>query len=119
WTIGPASAGWSIVAGNLVYAPRSLAGRASSSVHVISTTTNEDCGRITNTASVSTANDGSDSSSAIVDVDCASIDVLKVADAAAVIAGAPIRVRVTLANAGAGLARALTFSDPRPGGLTR
>src|SRR5207244_3941885 len=53
WTISPASAGWSIVAGNLVYAPSSLAAGASSSVHVIATTDAADCGRITNTATVS------------------------------------------------------------------
>ena len=64
WSISPASAGWSIANGNLVYTPTTLDAGASSSVHVVATTDKGDCGTVDNTASVSTTNDGSDSDSA-------------------------------------------------------
>ena len=40
-----------------------------------------DCGQVDNTATLTTSNDGSDSETASVDVNCAVIDVEKVADA--------------------------------------
>jgi uncharacterized repeat protein (TIGR01451 family) len=77
WSISPASAGWSISNGNLVYSPTTLAAGASTTVHVVATTDQADCGLVENTASVTTSNDGSDSSSASVDVNCAAIDIEK------------------------------------------
>ena len=41
------------------------------SVHVVAATASGDCGEITNTATVTTTNGGSDQSSALVDVNCA------------------------------------------------
>ena len=64
-----------------------MAAGASTSVHVIAVTDKEDCGTVTNTASVTTSNDGSDSDTATVEVLCAAIDVDKVADAESVTAG--------------------------------
>ena len=81
------SAGWSISNGNLVYSPTTLATGASTSVHTIATTSKEDCGRITNTATVTTSNDGQDSSSDFVDVNCGAIALTKKADQASVSAG--------------------------------
>jgi hypothetical protein len=70
WSISPASAGWSISNGNLVFSPTTLAGGAQTSVHVVAMTAASDCGLITNSASVSTSNGGSDSSSDSTDVEC-------------------------------------------------
>ena len=70
-----------------------------------------------NTAAVTTANDGDDTDTAIVDVDCAAIDVDKTADAEEVTAGEPIGFTVTLANTGEGRATGLEFTDVLPAGF--
>jgi uncharacterized repeat protein (TIGR01451 family) len=116
WSIDPASAGWSIVGGNLVYTPTSLAGGASTSVHITSPTTGASCGTYTNTATVTTGNDGQDSASDSTTVNCASIDVAKVADDASVNAGEPIGFTVTITNNGDGAATGLAFTDVLPTG---
>ena len=117
WSISPAAGGWSIQGQNLVYAPTTLAGGASTTVHVVATTDAGDCGQVDNTATVTTSNDGSDSDSASVDVLCADIDVDKTADAASITAGDQIGFTVTLSNTGAGEARGVQFTDPLPAGL--
>src|SRR5206468_657518 len=105
WTISPASAGWSISNGNLVFSPTTLAAGATTSVHVIAITTKADCGTINNTASVTTANDGSAQASASVVVNCGDIHLTKVADQGSVSAGDTIGFVITASNAGAGEAR--------------
>jgi uncharacterized repeat protein (TIGR01451 family) len=72
WSIDTANsgAGWSISGGVLAWTG-SLASGASSSVHITSPTTSATCGTVDNTASVTTGNDGSDTSSASVAVECA------------------------------------------------
>ncbi len=117
WTISPASTGWSIVGGNLVYSASTLAPGASSSVHVVATTTSANCGAITNTATVTSSNDGQDSSSATVDVKCALIDVVKTADASSVSAGDQVGFTVTVSNLGSGELKDPTVSDALPAGL--
>jgi uncharacterized repeat protein (TIGR01451 family) len=118
WTVSPASAGWSIANGNLVYAPTALAAGATTTVHVVATTDKEDCGQVDNTASVTTSNAGSDADDASVDVNCAAIDVAKVADDDSVSAGEQIGFTVTLRNTGEGEAKGITFTDALPAGLT-
>jgi uncharacterized repeat protein (TIGR01451 family)/fimbrial isopeptide formation D2 family protein len=120
WSIDPASTGWSITGTapnqSLVYSPTTLAGGASTSVHVVSDTTADSCGVYDNTASVTTGNDGSDSDSASTEVLCADIDVDKTADDASVNAGEQIGFTVTLSNSGEGDATGLVFTDALPGG---
>ena len=118
WSISPASTGWSIVNGSLVYSPTTLDGGATTSVHVIASTTKDNCGTVPNTASVSTSNDGSDSATASTDVRCAAIDITKTADAPSVSAGDQIGFTVTLSNTGTGQAKGVAVTDPLPGGLT-
>ena len=60
---------------------------------------------------MTTSNDGSDTDTAVVDVNCGAIDVDKAADAASVSAGDRIGFTVTLRNTGAGEARGLQFTD--------
>ena len=120
WSIDPASAGWSITGAvgsqMLVYSPTTLAGGASTSVHVVSNTTAASCGVYNNTATVTTGNDGQDSASASTEVLCADIDVEKTADAPSVNAGEQIGFTVTLSNSGEGDATGLAFTDALPAG---
>ena len=118
WTVSPPSADWEISGGNLVYKHDTLAAGGISTVHVVATTAKENCGKVTNTASVTTTNDGSDTDDAFTDVLCADINILKTADAASVSAGDPIGFTVKLENTGAGEAKGVSVSDPLPAGLT-
>jgi uncharacterized repeat protein (TIGR01451 family) len=121
WSIESGDAGWSISGSapnqQLVYAPTSLAGGASTSVHIVSATTAESCKVYDNTASVTTGNDGHDSANDSTEVLCAEIDVAKEADAASVEAGEQIGFKVTISNDGAGEAKGIAFSDALPAGL--
>ena len=118
WAISPASAGWSIQGQNLVRTPTTLAPGATTSVHVVATTTAANCGQVDNTATVTSTNGGSDTESASIDVNCAAIDVQKTADAADVTAGEQIGFTVTLRNTGEGQARGIQFTDVLPAGLS-
>ncbi|HLM18901.1 MAG TPA: DUF11 domain-containing protein, partial [Acidimicrobiia bacterium] len=113
-----ASAGWSIVGGNLVYAEDTLDAGEVSTVHVIAATDKEDCGTVDNTATVTTTNDGSDTDSASVEILCGNVDLTKTADADSVSAGDEIGFTVTLQNTGAGQAKGVSFTDALPAGLT-
>ena len=114
WSISPESAGWSIAAGKLVFAPATLAAGATTTVHVIAPTDKEDCGTVTNTASVTTANDGSDTDDAKVDVLCGDVDLEKLADADSVTAGDDIGFTLEVTNKGQGQARNVTITDTLP-----
>ena len=86
------------------------------SVHVSSTAAEADCASgVSNTADVTTTNDGSDTSTANITVNCAVLSLTKTAaDSAPVPAGSPIGFTVTLSNTGAGTAYGVTLSDPLP-----
>ena len=123
WSIVAADSdlGWSITgSGDLAYAPSTLAGNSSTTVHVVATTDTADCGSLANTVTVNAANDAAaaDSATASITVRCSAIDVTKVADAAAVDAGQVVGFTVTLSNTGSGTATGLVFSDPLPAGFT-
>jgi uncharacterized repeat protein (TIGR01451 family) len=74
------------------------------------------CSTYDNTASVTTSNDGSDTASASIVCRPASLLVTKTADAAAVVAGAPIGFTVTISNQGTGAASGVSLSDALPAG---
>jgi uncharacterized repeat protein (TIGR01451 family) len=57
WTIDPASTGWSIAGGNLVYTPTTLLAGANTSVHVKATSSADNCGTVSNTASATATNE--------------------------------------------------------------
>src|SRR6185369_11890183 len=123
WTIDPASTGWSIAGGNLVYTPTTLAAGANTTVHVKATTSADNCGPVSNTASASATNEkstdtGNNSATASVTVLCPDIKVEKTADAASVSAGDQIGFTVTVSNIGTGNAAGLSFTDALPAGLT-
>ena len=123
WSIVAADtdAGWSLNGSNdLVYAPTSLAGNSSTTVHVVATTDGSDCGTVPNTAFVDATNDAApqDSDGASVVVNCPNLNIVKDADASPVSAGDQIGFTVTITNSGAGTATGLSFSDDLPDGLT-
>ena len=115
WSISPDSAGWSIADGKLVLAPTTMAAGAMTTVHVIAPTDKEDCGAVTNTASVTTANDGSDTDDAKVEVLCGMVDLEKLADADSVTAGDHIGFTLKVTNKGLGPRRDGTMPAPPPG----
>ena len=81
WTIESGDAGWSITGTapnqQLAYAPTTLAAGTSSTVHVVSDTTADSCGVYDNTATVDSANDGSDEASDSTSVRCPVLTILK------------------------------------------
>jgi uncharacterized repeat protein (TIGR01451 family) len=89
-------------------------------VHITSPTTGANCGTVSNTASVSTDNAGSDQATATIDVVChPTIDITKTADASPVVAGTPIGFTVTVTAGGTGTATNVLVSDTLPdSGLT-
>jgi len=120
WTIDPASTGWSIAGGNLVYTPTTLAAGASTTVHVKATTSSNNCGSVSNTASASATNEKAsdttnNTATASVTVLCPDLVVSKLADASPVNAGQPIGFKITVTNSGLGQAKGVTLSDTLPG----
>jgi uncharacterized repeat protein (TIGR01451 family) len=81
WEIESSSSGWSIAGSppneQLVYAPTTLALGASTSVHVVSDTTQDSCATYDNTATVTTVNDGSDEANASTEVVCSVLAIAK------------------------------------------
>jgi uncharacterized repeat protein (TIGR01451 family) len=121
WSISPASAGWSISGAapnqSLVYSPTSLAGNTSTSVHVVSNTTSASCKVYNNTAAATSTNDGSDSATASVTVNCPDIVVVKTAGTSPISVGGTASFTITVSNSGAGTAHGVVLTDPLPGGL--
>ncbi len=98
----------------------SLASGASKRVHITSPTTGATAGTgsatVSNTASVTTTNDGSDQSTAAVTVQAAALSITKVADEETVSVGSRIGFTITVSNAGPGTATSVQVSDPLPSG---
>src|SRR5439155_890320 len=90
---------------------------ASFSVHIHGTTDAADCGTVNNTASVATTNDGTDSDSASVVVQCPDIKVTKTPDGGNVDAGGTITWSIKVENIGAGTATGVTLTDSLPAGI--
>ena len=95
----------------------SLAADASYSVHVSATTDKTDCGTITNSAHVSTSNDGSGDASDSVVVQCPDIKVTKTPDGGSVDAGGDITWAIKVENIGAGDATGVVATDNLPAGI--
>jgi uncharacterized repeat protein (TIGR01451 family) len=120
WAIDAANSdtGWSIVAGELLYGPASLAAGASVSVHITAPTDAEDCGLVTNRADVDTANDGDDWDSDSVTVNCPDVTVSKTAVEDPISAGDPIAFDIVVTNLGPGTAYDVTLTDTLPAGIS-
>ncbi len=129
WTIDAQGSGWNntcaIASGTLTCGPVTVPGNTTQggstfTVHITSPTTaatGGDCpstGVVSNTAGVTTTNDGSGQSSASTCVAKPDIEILKTADAAQVNAGDPIGFIITVWNSGTGDAKGVTLSDILP-----
>ncbi|HEV8546054.1 MAG TPA: hypothetical protein VGQ64_07150 [Candidatus Limnocylindrales bacterium] len=123
WTLGAVSGGASCqITGPvgtevLSCTKASLAADASFTVHVSGPTDAADCGTVSNTASVATSNDGTDSDGASVVVNCPDIEVTKTPDGGSVNAGDPITWTIKVENIGAGTATGVVLSDNLPAGI--
>jgi uncharacterized repeat protein (TIGR01451 family) len=130
WQIAGTGAGWggtcAIAAGTLTCGPVTVPagttqGGSSFTVHITSQTTAAtggtcpNSGVVSNTASVTTTNDGSGQSTASTCVAAPVIKIVKTADAAQVSAGDPIGFTLTVSNSGAGDAKNVGLNDPLPG----
>ncbi|MDQ1456480.1 MAG: hypothetical protein QOH28_2100 [Actinomycetota bacterium] len=97
--------------------PISMAAGASLMVHVTAATSSTSCATYDNTATVTTANDGSDHQLATETVDCPHLAIVKTADhEVPVSAGSSIGFKVTVSNPGPGNATDVTLTDALPGG---
>ncbi|HEV8546055.1 MAG TPA: DUF11 domain-containing protein, partial [Candidatus Limnocylindrales bacterium] len=94
----------------------SMASGDSFSVHVSGTTDSADCGTISNTASVSTSNDGSDEATASVVVNCPDLEVVKDAVTTPIQVGEDAVFTITVSNIGAGTAYDALLVDDLPAG---
>ena len=124
WTIASQSAGWNntcVIGGTPLTltcggaSGVSLAPNGTLSVHITSPTTGSTCGTVSNSASVSTTNDGSPTVGPItITVNCPSLTLTKVADSASVSAGSQIGYTITITNSGTGTATGVKLSDALP-----
>jgi uncharacterized repeat protein (TIGR01451 family) len=119
WTIDAAGSdsGCSITAGVLTCNFGTIAAGGSKHVHITSPTTSATCGSVDNTANVTTSNDGSDSDSASVTVNCPNITVLKTADQGTIDAGDTAAFTIVVTNEGPGTAKGVTLTDTLPSGV--
>ena len=96
-----------------------VAPAGSFSVHITAPTSAAACSTYTNTASVTTSNDGTDQSTASITCHPASIHITKTADAATVNAGDPIGFTVVVNNTGTGAAHGVTRERSSAGRASR
>jgi len=120
WSIDAANsdAGWTISSGVLNFGGASgvtMALGASSHVHITSPTTAATCGAVNNTGNADTSNDGTDTASASVTVNCPDVKVTKTPDGGTINAGETATFSIKVENIGAGTAKAVTLHDALPG----
>jgi uncharacterized repeat protein (TIGR01451 family) len=123
WTLGTVTGGatcaitGSVGTEVLACTKASLAAAASFSVRITGATDPADCGTVSNTASVTTSNDGSDAATASVVVQCPDVTVVKTPDGGDVNAGSLATFTIVVSNIGPGIARNVTLTDNLPGGI--
>jgi uncharacterized repeat protein (TIGR01451 family) len=93
-----------------------LGSGTTATVHVVSPTAFDSCGVYNNTAYAQATNHPQVNASASTTVQCPSLHITKVADAASVSAGTPIGFTVKVWNTGPGVATSVTLSDALPSG---
>ncbi|MBI3243695.1 MAG: DUF11 domain-containing protein, partial [Chloroflexi bacterium] len=119
WVIDPAVAGCSITGGVLSCNFAGLASGDSITIHVSGETDAADCGLLENTVTIAATNEagvnqGNNSSTAAITINCADIELAKTADDDSVNAGDPIGFTLTVSNVGAGTAKGVTLTDALP-----
>jgi uncharacterized repeat protein (TIGR01451 family)/LPXTG-motif cell wall-anchored protein len=119
WSIASQSGGCSITGTPTLSCsiPTLAANGGSASVHITSPTTFASCKLYHNTATAGASNvQGTVQASADTTVQCPNLTITKTADASPVSAGANIGFSISVHNAGPGVARGVTLSDPLPTG---
>jgi uncharacterized repeat protein (TIGR01451 family) len=119
WSIESTTGGWNcgIAAGVLTCGGSGfdLAAGADASVHITSPTTSATCGTVSNTATADASNTSEISTGIVtITVQCASLEITKVADDAVVNAGETIGYTITVTNNGAGTAKNVVVTDTLP-----
>jgi uncharacterized repeat protein (TIGR01451 family) len=119
WTIDAAGSdsGCFITAGVLTCNFGTIAAGGSKHVHITSPTSAATCGSVDNTANVTTSNDGADSDSATITVNCPNVTVLKTADQGTIDAGDTAAFTIVVTNEGPGTAKGVTLTDTLPSGI--
>ena len=106
-----------IATGTLTCTDASMAAGDSFTVHISGATDAADCGTVDNTAHVTTTNDGSDTSSASVDVLCPDVKVVKDAVNTPIPVGQDLVYSITTSNIGEGVAYDVVLKDTLPAGF--
>jgi uncharacterized repeat protein (TIGR01451 family) len=109
-------AGWSISGGTLAFGPATLASGESVSVRIVSGTTADSCGPVTNVASLTyQGGSGSDDSSLVIE--CPDVTIRKTADTSPILAGQDASFTISVWNQGPGTAYDVVISDELPAGV--
>ena len=118
-TAAPPPAQCGIAAGVLTCTLGDLADGQVRTVHITSPTTAATVpdSPVSNTASVTTTNDGTDSDTDQVVVLAPDVKVIKTADNSPISAGDKAAYTITVSNIGLGIARAVTLTDTLPAGI--
>jgi uncharacterized repeat protein (TIGR01451 family) len=122
WSMSPAVSGCTISGSNpqvLSCAFASIAPGASISIHVVSPTTAQSCGTVSNVASETTGNDGSATTpnAVVITVNCAVLTVSKVScPVASVPPGGLLTYTISYGNTGAAPATSVVLVDTLPAG---
>ena len=124
WSLdaGNSDAGWAVTGSapnqELTYSPTSLAGKTSTSAHVVSATTASSCGAYDNSASVTTTNDGQGTASDSTFVECPGLAIDKVDNTGTYNAvGDVISYSITVTNTGNVTLTDVVVTDPNAVGL--
>src|SRR4051812_2399445 len=120
WSIDAAgtTGTWTINAGVLSFGGANgvtMAKDAEFHVHITSPTTAATCGAVNNTGDATTTNDGTDTASASVTVNCPDVKVTKTPDGGTINAGETATFSIKVENIGQGTAKAVTLHDALPG----
>jgi uncharacterized repeat protein (TIGR01451 family) len=119
WTVESKTGGWdcAIAAGVLTCGGQGfdLGSSDSASVHITSPTTSATCGTVSNTGTADASNTTQISTGVVtIHVECASLEISKVADDSTVSAGDPIGYTISVTNNGAGTAKNVVVTDTLP-----
>jgi uncharacterized repeat protein (TIGR01451 family) len=119
WSVAGTTGGWScsITAGVLSCGGKGfdLAPGASATAHITSPTTSATCGTVNNSATSDASNQDQVSTGVVsITVNCAAVEITKTAEDAVVNAGDTIGYTISVHNAGAGTATAVTVTDTLP-----
>ena len=119
WSVESKTGGWDcgIAAGVLTCGGQGfdLGSGDRASVHITSPTTSATCGTVSNTGIADASNTTQVSTGVVtIHVECASLEISKVADDATVSAGDDIGYTITVTNNGAGTAKGVVVTDTLP-----